>query len=91
MEKLLKEELEILSKEGLKALSHEELRELRQRIIAALPREWQMAMLSGREEDRIPQEEYDKFVSVQLELYKQDREQKKQQVTVQDSVAQVAG
>jgi hypothetical protein len=56
------------------ALPKAELLELRRRIKAALPREWQMALLSGREEDRIPQEEYDRFVSKQLELYKKERE-----------------
>ena len=56
------------------ALPKEELLELRRRIVAALPREWQMAMLSGREEDRIPQEEYDKFVLAQFELYKASKE-----------------
>ena len=67
-------------------LPKEELLELRRRIKAALPRKWQMAMLSGREEDRIPQEEYDKFVLSQLELYKQEQIQKKQQ-TAQEPVA----
>lgn len=56
--------------EKIATLPKEELLELRRRIKAALPRDWQMALLSGREEDRIPQEEYDQFVSVQLELYK---------------------
>jgi len=70
--------------EELDALSKEELRGLRRRIKAALPREWQMAMLSGREEDRIPQEEYDKFVSTQLQLYKKER-------AAQESMAQATG
>ena len=74
-----------LLKEGLDALRKEELLELRKRIMAALPREWQMSLLSGREEDRIPQEEYDKFVHTQLELYKQEQTQKRQQA------AQAAG
>jgi hypothetical protein len=61
-------------REEIAALPKEELLELRRRIKAALPREWQMAMLSGREEDRIPQEEYDKFVHTQLKLYKAEKE-----------------
>ena len=60
-------------------LPKEELLALRRRIKAALPREWQMSMLSGREEDRIPQDEYDKFVLGQLELHKQEQARKKQQ------------
>jgi len=71
--------------EEMAALPKEELLELRRRIVAALPREWQMAMLSGREEDRIPQEEYDKFVSVQLELYKQEK------AATKEPAAQAAG
>ena len=78
MDRLLKEELEILLKEGLDALSKEELRELRRQIIANLPIKQQYALLSG--EGRMPQEEYDKFVYTQLQLYKQERAQKCQQV-----------
>ena len=77
MNALLKEELEILSKEGLDTLSQEELRELRRRIIAALPKEHIIARMSGTE--GMPQEEYDKFVHTQLLLYKQEQAQKKQQ------------
>jgi hypothetical protein len=65
MEALLKDELEVLSKEGLDALSQEELRELRGRIIAALPKEHIIARMSGTE--GMPPEEYNKFVRTQLE------------------------
>ena len=59
----LEEELEVLSKE--------ERKELRRRIIASLPIKEQYALLAG--EGRMPQEEYDKFVYTQLQLYKQDQ------------------
>ena len=55
----------------LDALSKEELIELRKRIRAAMPKEQIIARMSGTE--GMPQEEYDKFVHTQLELYKQER------------------
>jgi len=71
---LLKEELETLSKE--------DLLELRRRIKASLPKTEQIAMLSGRAE-RMSQEDYDKFVGMQLGLYKQEQMQKRQQAATQ--------
>ena len=76
METLLKEEMEILLKEGLDSLSEEELRELRKQIIVNMPMKQQYALLSG--EGHMPQEEYDKFVYSQLQLYKQKRAQETQ-------------
>jgi len=90
MEALLKKELEILSREGLADLSKEELKELRMRITAALPKKHQLALLSGNKEEGMSQEEYDRFVSIQLQLYKQDRIQKSQQA-VQEPVVQATG
>ena len=78
MEELLKEELEILLKAGLEELSEEELRELRRRIILAMPKKHQFALLSGNREEGLPQEEYDKFVYSVLQLYKQEKVQERQ-------------
>ena len=64
----------------LDALSKEELVELRKRIRASMPKEQIIARMSGSE--GMPQDEYDKFVYSQLELYKQERAQK-QQASVQ--------
>ena len=64
--------------EELATLSHEELKELRRRINAALPKEHIIARMSGME--GMPQEEYDKFVYTQLQLYKQDLAKKTQPV-----------
>ena len=62
----------------LDALSKEELIELRKRIRASMPNEQIIARMSG--EEGMPQEEYDKFVSVQLELYKQEKAATKEPV-----------
>ena len=81
MKALLKEELEVLSKAGLDALSKEELRELRRRIMTALPEEHVIARMSGTR--GMPQEEYDKFVLTQLELYKAELYKATQEPAVQ--------
>ena len=64
--------MEIPLKEELEALSKEDLLELRRRIKASLPKKEQIAMLSGRAE-RMAQEDYDKFVGMQLGLYRQEQ------------------
>jgi len=64
--------------EELDALTKEELIELRGRIIASMPKEQIIARMSGTE--GMPQEEYDKFVYTQLQLYKQDMAKKTQPV-----------
>ena len=64
--------------------SQEELRELRRRIKASWSEEKQIAMMDEGAE-RLAQEAYDEFVNMHLELYKQERTQKKQQT------AQVSG
>ena len=64
--------------EELDALSKEELIELRKRIRTAMPKEQIIARMSGTE--GMPQEECDKFVYTQLQLYKQERTKKTQPV-----------
>jgi len=77
-------------REELATLSKEELLELRRRITASLPKKEQIAMLSGGE-DRMTQEDYDKFVSMQLESYRQEQMQKRQQAVAKEPAAQAAG
>ena len=62
--------------EALDALSKDELIELRKRLRASMPKEQIIARMNG--EEGMPQDEYDRFVYSQLELYKQERALKMQ-------------
>ena len=77
-------------KEEYDALSKEELKEFRRRIVQALPKKQQLALLGDPRVERMSQGEYEQFVYTQFQLYKQEQVLKKQQAT-QEPMVQATG